>query len=176
MDSSITGTYAASNVTSRQPTSSSSTSSAQISGLISYARHNYRVNPTEASAALLRALKLNGQDEEGAAAYGAAVDRLRRAFGTDVADHIASRQLRLERAMKVVEELLDDESTLLHESNRQHLLKQTMEDGSSVLCRKCGAVVASNRWQQHRRYWCQAAKVTGEKNNDGENGSSEEEE
>ena len=29
-----------------------------------------------------------------------------------------------------------------------------MENGSSVVCCKCDALVAKDRWQQHRDKWC----------------------
>ena len=29
-----------------------------------------------------------------------------------------------------------------------------MEDGSSVVCMKCGALVMRDRWEQHKTMWC----------------------
>ena len=58
------------------------------------------------------------------------------------------------RAMAVVEELLNDTSTFLYAQGRQHILQQAMEDGSSVVCQRCGDMISRERWQQHAEYWC----------------------
>jgi len=60
------------------------------------------------------------------------------------------------RAMAIVQELLNDTSTILYGQGKQHLLQQAMEDGSSVVCSKCGDVVSRERWAQHSEYWCRA--------------------
>lgn len=122
----------------------------QISSLIDYARTNYQENPTESLAALMEALTLNS----GKASAQHAMERLRNELGDEIADHIGNRHLRMQRAIDLVQELIQDETSILHQNGQQDLLRQTMEDGTSVACVKCGAVVASNRWQQHQRYWC----------------------
>ena len=133
----------------------SSEKSQKIEDLIGYAKNNYQENPTEALAALMQALTLNS----GKASADLAMDRLRNELGNDIADYIGSQHLRMERAMSIVQELLEDESTLLYENNQQDLLRQTMEDGSSLVCSKCRAVVSSSRWTQHQQYWCEANGV-----------------
>ena len=50
-----------------------------------------------------------------------------------------SRQMTI-RAMEIVEQLLNDESTFLYAQGRSHILQQAMEDGSSVVCTRCGDV------------------------------------
>lgn len=84
------------------------------------------------------------------------MDRLRSELGDDVATHVGDYHARMERALRVVRELLEDESTFLYQKGQQDLLRQTMEDGSSLVCSKCNAVVSSSRWQQHQSYWCDA--------------------
>eukprot|EP00586_Coscinodiscus_wailesii_P006989 CAMPEP_0172490450 /NCGR_PEP_ID=MMETSP1066-20121228/20874_1 /TAXON_ID=671091 /ORGANISM="Coscinodiscus wailesii, Strain CCMP2513" /LENGTH=179 /DNA_ID=CAMNT_0013258917 /DNA_START=143 /DNA_END=682 /DNA_ORIENTATION=- len=126
--------------------------SEQIAALIQYAHTSYETNPTEALSALLRALTLNS----GKASAEQALERIRNEMGTDVADHVNDHSGRMDRAMRVVQEMLEDESTILFESNRQHLLQQAMEDGSSVVCSKCNGCVPNERWQQHQKYWCSA--------------------
>ena len=71
------------------------------------------------------------------------------------------------RAMAVVEGLLKDESTILYAQGKSHILQHAMEDGSSVVCTKCGDMIARERWQQHAEFWCRAMD---EKSCDGANG------
>ena len=66
---------------------------------------------------------------------------------------LTEREMTL-RAMAVVEELLNDTSTFLYSQGRQHILQQAMEDGSSVVCQRCGDMISRERWQQHAEYWC----------------------
>ena len=65
------------------------------------------------------------------------------------------------RAMEVVKQLLDDTSTFLYAQGRQHILQQAMEDGSSVVCSRCGDMVSRERWAQHSEYWCSALEEKG---------------
>ena len=144
------------------PRMQQTTKSDEIRTLMTFARNKYEENPTEALSALLQALTLNGGNADHA------MDRLRNELGDDIADHVSSstytRQQRLERAMAVVEELLQDENTILYQQGRQDLLRQTMQDGSSVVCSNCNDVVSSSRWQQHQQYWCSAIGGDGESN------------
>ncbi|KAL3898147.1 MAG: hypothetical protein SGARI_006747, partial [Bacillariaceae sp.] len=110
-------------------------------------------NPTESLAALLQAVTLNS----GPDAADQVMIRLRNELGGDLADHIGSHHsIRRQRAEAVLQRLLQDESTELFRQGRQDILRQTMEDGSSVVCSRYNAVVASTRWQQHADLWCTA--------------------
>eukprot|EP00521_Asterionellopsis_glacialis_P012990 CAMPEP_0195292640 /NCGR_PEP_ID=MMETSP0707-20130614/10369_1 /TAXON_ID=33640 /ORGANISM="Asterionellopsis glacialis, Strain CCMP134" /LENGTH=203 /DNA_ID=CAMNT_0040353157 /DNA_START=14 /DNA_END=622 /DNA_ORIENTATION=- len=122
----------------------------QISNLINYAQTSYEENPTEALSALMHALTLNG----GQASADRAMQRLRTELGPEIADHVSDRNLRMERAFAIVEEMLRDESTFLYQRGKQDILRQAMEDGSSLVCTKCNSMVAASRWQQHQQYWC----------------------
>ncbi|CAB9500947.1 expressed unknown protein [Seminavis robusta] len=131
----------------------------QIEDLIAYARSNYQENPTECLAALLEAMTLNS-GHNGTA--NATMDRLRNELGDDVANAVGSQSERTQRARRMVQALLEDSSTFLYGQGRQHILQQTMEDGSSVVCSKCHAVVASTRWRQHQQYWCETIQDDGD--------------
>ncbi|KAG7342542.1 hypothetical protein IV203_007635 [Nitzschia inconspicua] len=143
--------------------SSSSTSrSNDISRLLSYARSNYQDNPTESLAALLEAVTLDSGPQEA----DRVMNHLRHELGDDVANHIGSHpSVRQQRAQSILERLLRDESTELFRQGRQHILRQTMEDGSSVVCSRCNAVVATKRWQQHAQWWCSNINIS-DNNND----------
>jgi len=136
----------------------------QIRQLITYARHHYEENPTESLSALLRALTLNSGEGAARQAYRRLSDEL----GPEIANHVEDHRRRTQRAVEMVEQLLRDESTILYQQGRQHLLQQTMEDGSSVVCSRCNDVVSSARWQQHQKYWCRCNNNTAGTNNDGD--------
>ena len=53
----------------------------------------------------------------------------------------------------MVRKLLAQE-TILSEMGDEDLLRQAFEDGSSVVCRKCQALVSTARWEAHRDFWC----------------------
>eukprot|EP00562_Extubocellulus_spinifer_P034617 CAMPEP_0178686238 /NCGR_PEP_ID=MMETSP0699-20121125/3815_1 /TAXON_ID=265572 /ORGANISM="Extubocellulus spinifer, Strain CCMP396" /LENGTH=248 /DNA_ID=CAMNT_0020331055 /DNA_START=196 /DNA_END=942 /DNA_ORIENTATION=+ len=129
----------------------------QIANLLQYAQTNYESNPTDSLTALLEAMRLSAPTEEsGRAAASAAMERVRSSLGDEIADHVTDVDARQRRAVEVVRRLLEDESSLLHQQGREDILRQTMEDGSSVVCSKCGGVVPSCRWRQHQLYWCEA--------------------
>lgn len=100
----------------------------------------------------MQALKLNSGQE----AANQAMERIRAELGNDVAHHVLDRQGRLERATVLVQEMVSDENTVLFQQGNQHILQQAMEDGSSVVCSKCQAMIPAARWQPHRDFWCQA--------------------
>ncbi len=80
-----------------------------------------------------------------------------------------------ERAMAIVQGMLNDTSTILHAQGRQYLLQQAMEDGSSIVCSNCGDMISRERWRQHAEYWCRGLVVGEEQHNgdDEEEGSME---
>ena len=67
-----------------------------------------------------------------------------------------------ERAMAIVQEMLNDTSTILYAQGRQHILQQAMEDGSSIVCSNCGDMISRERWKQHAEYWCRGIVVAEE--------------
>lgn len=106
-------------------------------------------NPQQALVALLHAVRLTRGE-------GAIIEVL------DMAKAQARREVeqqgmqeRLQDAQRMCELLVQSE-TLLSERGEQEILKDAFEDGSSVICTKCGALVARVRWESHRDYWCSA--------------------
>ncbi|KAL3793546.1 hypothetical protein HJC23_007286 [Cyclotella cryptica] len=131
--------------------------SQQIANLLQFAHSSYSSNPTDALSALMEALTL----QNGSNAAQVAMNRIRSELGDTVADCVARHQRIAEgemtqRAMAVVEEMMNDTSTFLYAQGRQHILQQAMEDGSSVVCLKCGDMVKADRWSQHSTMWCRA--------------------
>lgn len=124
-----------------------------VASLIAYARSNWETNPTNALTALLEATAMNSGRESA----DLAMDRIRSELGDDVANHIKDVQGRRERAAQAVRDMMEDDSTVLAEGGRQDLLRQAMEDGSSVMCTRCQGLIPAGRWQQHQRFWCEAS-------------------
>ncbi|KAK1740569.1 hypothetical protein QTG54_008664 [Skeletonema marinoi] len=149
----------------------------EIAHLLQYARSSYTSNPSDALSALMGALTLSSGNN---AAAQHAMQRIRSELGDVVADSISSssslqyqqqqqqyysqeesREM-TRRAMEIVEQLLNDKSTFLYAQGRQHLLQQAMEDGSSVVCTKCGDMIKAERIEQHVEYWCRSSVGGGE--------------
>lgn len=131
--------------------------SQQIAHLLQYANSSYNSNPTDALSALMDALTL----QSGSNAAQLAMNRIRTELGESVANCVAQHQTCAQRemtlrAMALVEEMMNDTSTFLYAQGRQHILQQAMEDGSSVVCSKCGDMVKAERWTQHSTMWCRA--------------------
>lgn len=123
----------------------------RISNLITFAREHREVRPLDALSALMEAVALDA----GPDAARDATARVRDRLGGGLCD-LVDAKARTRRAEAVVDELLRDESTLLFQRGKSHLLRQAMEDGSSVVCRRCGAMIKADRWRQHKDFWCEA--------------------
>ena len=147
----------------------------EIANLLQYARSSYVSNPNDALSALMGALTLSSGSNMAAQQ---AMHRIRTELGDVVADRLnynnnqqqqyhqqqqqqsyysddESRQMTI-RAMEIVEQLLNDESTFLYAQGRSHILQQAMEDGSSVVCTRCGDCIKAERIEQHVQYWCRS--------------------
>ena len=62
----------------------------------------------------------------------------------------------LAAAQRMAQELVEDESTLLSQRGKTNIIQEAFENGSSVVCRECNALVPRARYDQHRDYWCEA--------------------
>ena len=49
--------------------------------------------------------------------------------------------------------MLERES-ILKDEGAEDILKVAMENGSSVVCVRCGELIARHRWEAHRDKWC----------------------
>jgi RNA polymerase-binding transcription factor DksA len=52
---------------------------------------------------------------------------------------------------------LVNEETILSERGEQIILRDAFEDGSSVVCSRCGSLVPTVRAEKHSLYWCEFA-------------------
>jgi hypothetical protein len=105
---------------------------------------------TKALAVLLHAVRLSHPDgEEGIFSF---LDMAKELINTQrQQDHTDEMQ----QALLVVEELLQSES-LIGEAGDGHILRDAFMDGSSIVCRRCQALVKRERWEPHRDRWCPA--------------------
>lgn len=53
-------------------------------------------------------------------------------------------------------DLLREEASMLAEQGKEGILAAALQDGSSVLCRKCSGLVKRDRWDAHSTMWCPA--------------------
>ena len=60
-------------------------------------------------------------------------------------------------ALRVSRLLEADKTTLLYEQGLSQVLRSAFEDGSSVVCSACNALVPRARFAQHQLYWCEHA-------------------
>ena len=152
----------------------------RVSDLLQFAATSATTNPADALDALMQALTLQTGTQ---AAADQAMGRIRTELGDVVADCIAGKCTARQRlrdqqqmsdedmhrkALAVVQDLLNDSSTFLYAQNRQHILQQAMEDGSTVVCSQCGDMVKVERWEQHKNYWCRAIERDAKEDSDEE--------
>eukprot|EP00434_Breviolum_minutum_P005673 symbB.v1.2.004997.t1/scaffold288.1/size478366/27 len=91
-------------------------------------------------------LRMDQGDPEGA--LSCALQALR--LSPEAAALSASRR---ESAQQICRAILE-RGGILAERGHEAVLKQTLEDGSSVICTRCGALVAWPRAEAHRQMWC----------------------
>ena len=119
----------------------------EIRRLINFAKENYNTSPTDSLSALLSAMTLNS----GEAAAKEALEKITTDLETEC---VLSPAEQYQRAIKIMDELVQDDSTLLYEQGNEDILRQAFEDGSSLVCTNCGGLVPRDRWQQHQQFWC----------------------
>mmetsp|Transcript_26271 Transcript_26271/g.57472 ORF Transcript_26271/g.57472 Transcript_26271/m.57472 type:complete len:146 (-) Transcript_26271:158-595(-) len=93
-------------------------------------------------------LRMDQGDPEGA--LSCALQALRLSAGPEAAAWSSTRR---EAARQICRAILE-RGGILAERGHEAVLKQTLEDGSSVICTSCGALVACSRAEAHRQMWC----------------------
>jgi hypothetical protein len=148
-----------SNSNSSQSSSSSSSSSKDMELIINAAKdliHQGKTN--DAFAVLLHAIKLTrGED-----AILEVLDSVKQRHEIDLLSKDVDA-VNLREVYKVMDELMEAD-TLLKEQGCENILTEAFEDGSSVVCRNCGGLIAKTRWSDHVMYWCDAAGEQDEDN------------
>ena len=62
-------------------------------------------------------------------------------------------RLVLAEAARTSQELCEN-SSILKENGIEEILRDAFEDGSSVVCTRCDALVKASRWEAHFNLWC----------------------
>lgn len=105
--------------------------------------------PQQALASLIHAIRLtHGED----AILGILDQAKQRA-------DIQADQEKMENSLieaRRVSLMLMQQETMLSERGEEEILKDAFEDGSSVVCRRCGGLIARVRWDSHNQFWCSA--------------------
>lgn len=65
------------------------------------------------------------------------------------------KPISLDTALKWCDELLEQD-TILAERGDEDILVDAFQDGSSIICRNCKALIPVNRAEAHQLYWCEA--------------------
>lgn len=109
-------------------------------------------NPHQALAALLHAVRLT----RGESAIFDVLDEAKRRCSATLDAHSVEQNYAQARR---ISEMLMEQDTLLSERGDELILKDAFEDGSSLLCTKCGGLVAKVRWESHSQFWCPSLEV-----------------
>lgn len=104
-------------------------------------------NPEQALAALLHAVRIT----RGESAIIGVLSEARRRATAEIDQQVMRESY--EQAKRVSEELMRQD-TFLSERGEEEILKDAFEDGSSLVCMKCGGLVAKARWESHSQFWC----------------------
>ncbi len=122
-------------------------------------------DPTQALSCLLHAIRLTkGED-----AIPHFLDAAKNLARENPHPYISESEL-FEDALQMSKALISDQTTLLYEQGRETILKDAFEDGSSVVCNACQALVRKDRFRQHQVFWCD---VTGQKDDEREEAQDE---
>ena len=115
----------------------------------------------KALAVLLHAVRLSHPDgEEGIFSF---LDMAKELINTQRQQDDTDE---MQQALSVVEQLLQTES-VIGEAGDGHILRDAFMDGSSIVCRRCQALVKRERWEPHRDRWCPALpQLDGDEDDD----------
>mmetsp|Transcript_13647 Transcript_13647/g.20450 ORF Transcript_13647/g.20450 Transcript_13647/m.20450 type:complete len:139 (+) Transcript_13647:43-459(+) len=107
-------------------------------------------NPQEALAAVIHAITLTrGED--------AVADVLQQAKRRVDEENERKSMIDTLKMAREISKRLVREETILSERGEQTILRDAFEDGSSVVCSKCGSLVPRARSEEHSLYWCEYA-------------------
>lgn len=129
---------------------------AAVELLLNISRENIsNGNGDEALAALVHAITLSHPRGENAVAD--ILDQAKKRAEAESEEQLRQNAMvNLEKAKEISRRLLE-ENTILSESGMQTILKDAFEDGSSLVCGKCGSLVPTSRAEAHSRFWCDYA-------------------
>lgn len=134
---------------------------ATVQALLNYSRAKIASGDRdEALACLIQAISLTRGEEAVIGVLTASKERAEKERREAEAAAIAEanrHQSTLDEAIRASMELLNTPSLLLErDDGSEQILCDAFEDGSSVICKRCGGLVKRLRWDAHCELWCSA--------------------
>ena len=108
-------------------------------------------------AALLHAIKIT-QGEE---AILHVLANAKRKIDVEYEDAKLIEEEAIDEAFQVSYNLLTSNSILKEQGNEDYL-QYLFECGASIVCRACSALVPKERWEAHRKIWCDSCEFTSD--------------
>ena len=101
----------------------------------------------DALASLLHAIRISSGEES----IIRILDQAKKRVDDDYAlrDHSSA----VTSAMNAIKSMLEQDS-FLSERGEEDILRDAFQDGSSIICQKCGGLVPQTRWEVHQNKWC----------------------
>ena len=62
-----------------------------------------------------------------------------------------------------------ERDSILKDQGGEDIIKAAFENGSSVVCARCGELIAKHRWEAHRDKWCSMIPDVDEDEDDDDN-------
>lgn len=104
-------------------------------------------NKDDALAALLHAIRISSGENS----IVRILDQAKRKVDDDYT--LRDQSLAIAKATNAIKIMLEEDS-FLSERGEEDILRDAFEDGSSIICQKCGGLVPHTRWDAHKLSWC----------------------
>ena len=101
----------------------------------------------DALAALLHAIRISSGEDS----IIRILDQAKKRVDDDYA--LRDQSSAVTNATNAIKMMLEQDS-ILSECGAEDILRDAFQDGSSIICQKCGGLVPQTRWEVHRNKWC----------------------
>lgn len=101
----------------------------------------------DALAALLHAIRISSGEDS----IIRILDQAKRKVDEDYT--LRDQSIAVTKATNAIRMMLEQDS-FLSERGQEDILRDAFEDGSSIICQKCGGLVSQSRWEAHSKSWC----------------------
>ena len=117
----------------------------------------------QALASLIQAISLTRGEDAVIEVLSEARERAAAELKRNEAAEASAAMVELEAAIAARNSLAEAPSVLVDRCDgSEQILRDAFEDGSSVICTRCGGLVKSARWAAHSSTWCPAIQQDGE--------------
>lgn len=108
-------------------------------------------NKNDALATLLHAIRLSSGEDS----IIRILDQAKKKADEDATVQNQEEADSLSYATNAIEKI-QEEDCFLSQRGEENILKDAFQDGSSIICQKCGGLVKAERWKDHSDSWCPA--------------------